>query len=880
MKRLLLPIFILIALIGYGQILPNGFVVEEFVIGLSQPTAMAFAPDGRLFVAEKAGAVRIIENGKLLQEPFYQVETETPNERGLDGIVLDPHFDENQYVYLYYTALDERANKVARVTAAGNTAIPNTEIEIFRTDRLNASWHNGGAMLFGPDEKLYVAIGDGTDWTKAPRLDFMLGKIVRINPDGSIPEDNPLIAETDGIYQSIYAYGIRNPYTMGISRSGRIFFNDVGNQEFEEVNELLPAANYGWNSVEGHLMGPPPDSRYVDPLYVYDHSDEVHCAIVGAAFYEPENINFPPEYHGKYFFMDYCAGTVWSMNPNTNDVTLFGEQFDFPNNLVIGDDGGLYIMQIKTGQIFRISYQNSGMPFITRQPKTVKVAEGDNVEFRVEATGQDPLQFIWYRDGQVIPDANGPSLQVSDVMVDDDSSTYFVEVVNGLGSLTSDTAFLQVVRGTYPQTNIEITSGSKYRAGDTIFFTGSADDLEDGMLSSDRLTWTLEFHHDVHTHPAFGPEKGISSGFYPVGVFGEVDTNVFYRVHLQAEDLDGLVTQSSADVYPEKVTMHLLSEPEGIELNIDGLKLNTPVSVRSVANLQRTIEVPRYDIVSDHFYVFDRWADTEDKSLIRSFPAAEQLEIAVHYLDSGFYHTGDGTKLKVEYYVGNGMDTIYYNTQRKDVIDENWDVVSPYRWQADFPDDSFSVKWTGELVAPISALYTFEILHDSRVTLILDDEIIIDGAVDDSGIREPTTVSAPLTGGRAYSFQLFYEHFRDWARVRAAWSYSVVENELIPASQFQEKVITSDTIFLEEFDDVTIFPNPVDDGKLNLLFDGWLRTQPTILIYDTTGKTIGKWNTFNLSDQLILEVSNLPPGVYFLEITIEGRSQVSQFVVL
>lgn len=116
--------------------LPRGFVLEEMTADLHLPTSMAFAPDGRIFVTEKSGAVRILEHGILVETPFYQVETEIPNERGLHSIVLDPNFDENQYVYLFHTIKDARRNHVIRVTAAGNAVVPGSEIELIQFDEM------------------------------------------------------------------------------------------------------------------------------------------------------------------------------------------------------------------------------------------------------------------------------------------------------------------------------------------------------------------------------------------------------------------------------------------------------------------------------------------------------------------------------------------------------------------------------------------------------------------------------------------------------------------------------------------------------------------------------------------------------------------------
>src|SRR5262249_51241036 len=165
--------------------LPAGFAETEVVTGLSAPTAMAFAPDGRLFVAEQGGSLRVIKNGTLLADPFVTVPVDSAGERGLLGVAFDPAFASNAYVYVYYTPTPPTVhNRVSRFPAAGDVAVPGSEVPILDLDDLSAATnHNGGAIHFGPDGKLYVAVGDA-DGAHSQTLASLLGKILRINPDG------------------------------------------------------------------------------------------------------------------------------------------------------------------------------------------------------------------------------------------------------------------------------------------------------------------------------------------------------------------------------------------------------------------------------------------------------------------------------------------------------------------------------------------------------------------------------------------------------------------------------------------------------------------------------------------------------------------------
>ncbi len=171
--------------------------------------------------------------------------------------------------------------------AAANSALQLIELSPLST----AYIHNGGALAFGTDGKLYIATGENADSTQAQSLNVTHGKLLRINPDGSIPEDNPFLGQTTGVNQAIWARGLRNPYTFAIDpTTGRIHVNDVGQDAWEEVNHAVAGANFGWPQTEGFTPGGVAGTRY--PAYVYANAG-TNCAIVGATFYRPAVRQFP-----------------------------------------------------------------------------------------------------------------------------------------------------------------------------------------------------------------------------------------------------------------------------------------------------------------------------------------------------------------------------------------------------------------------------------------------------------------------------------------------------------------------------------------------------------------------------------------------------------
>jgi glucose/arabinose dehydrogenase len=179
---------------------------------------MEFAPDGRLLVCQQGGSLRVIKNGALLATPFLTVTTDSSGERGLLGVAFDPGFAVNQWVYIYYTVPGSPAhNRVSRFTANGDVASPGETVILELNNLSSANNHNGGAIHFGLDGKLYVAVGENANGANAQTLANLLGKILRINGDGSIPTNNPFYNVATGVNRAIWALGLRNPYTSPFS---------------------------------------------------------------------------------------------------------------------------------------------------------------------------------------------------------------------------------------------------------------------------------------------------------------------------------------------------------------------------------------------------------------------------------------------------------------------------------------------------------------------------------------------------------------------------------------------------------------------------------------------------------------------------------------
>ena len=196
---------------------PPGFAVTALVApgSFSRPTAMQFAPDGRLFVCEQIGRLRVIKAGVLQPTPFVTVAADAAGERGLLGVAFDPDFSTNQFLYVYYTVPASGGTpahgRVSRFTADGDVAVPGSEFVVMDLDGQTGSEHIGGTIAFGPDGTLYVAVGDNGVASNAQSMSTRHGKMLRINSDGTIPTDNPFYLTASGPNRAIWAPGPAQP---------------------------------------------------------------------------------------------------------------------------------------------------------------------------------------------------------------------------------------------------------------------------------------------------------------------------------------------------------------------------------------------------------------------------------------------------------------------------------------------------------------------------------------------------------------------------------------------------------------------------------------------------------------------------------------------
>ncbi len=391
---------------------PGGFQAVQITSGLD-PTTMTFAPDGRLFVCEKAGRIWVIKNGVRLSTPFVDLRSNVnnENERGVQSVCFDPAFATNHYVYVYYCSRTPAIhNRVSRFTASGDVA-SGGETVIFETTNLSSAGnHNGGGMRFGQDGKLYIATGENANSGHAQNSGNLLGKLLRINANGTIPSDNPYYGSFTGNNRAIVALGLRNPFTLAVQRTtGLLFLNDVGSS-WEEINRYHTAAapvrtNYGWSMISGRRTTQTAPADYRDPVSAYQNG-VYGIAICGGDFYNPATPAagaFPVAYTGRYFFCDYGRSWIRYIDPaNPGTIHGFADGVAHPIDVEVAADGALWYIargnafsggntSTSDGSVWRVRYtgtvQVATKVAFTQQPSAV--GAGSAISPAVRVTIQD-----------------------------------------------------------------------------------------------------------------------------------------------------------------------------------------------------------------------------------------------------------------------------------------------------------------------------------------------------------------------------------------------------------------------------------------------------------------------------------------------------------
>lgn len=309
-------------------------------ISFSEPLELAEPVEGRIYVAQKEGRIRSFDDADLGAGATLSLDLRSlindSGERGLLGMAFHPDFAQNGYVFVHYSSTSGGRTTVARYTrsATDPAVFDPASALVFLTANQPFANHNGGKLAFGPDGFLYLSLGDGGSsgdpGNRSQDRTTLLGKLLRIDIDNpapplnySVPADNPFVGNTDGFREEIYAYGLRNMFKFSFDReTGRLWGADVGQNAFEEVNEITLGGNYGWRIREGaNCYNPSTNCQtagLIDPVYQYAHPPGGGRSVTGGLVYRGART---PDLVGEYLFADYIVGDVWALDLSASPVT-------------------------------------------------------------------------------------------------------------------------------------------------------------------------------------------------------------------------------------------------------------------------------------------------------------------------------------------------------------------------------------------------------------------------------------------------------------------------------------------------------------------------------------------------------------------------------
>jgi glucose/arabinose dehydrogenase len=609
-----------------------------------KPVGIAWAPDGRAFIWQKDGIIKMLKGGTLLSTNVLDIRSKvnSDGDRGLIGFALDPSFSTNHYFYVGYvyegsaTDLDGNTPRTERVTrfqmdpANPDRALASSETVIVgKVSDPNCNRgtqdcmtslrgeHTIDHLMFGKDGKLYISLGDGASSSgtnalsfNAQNVDYLNGKLLRVNKDGTGPSDNPFYNGNPSANRSkVYDMGLRNPYRFTIHPStGEVYIGDVGWFQWEEINRGK-GHNFGWPCYEGAIDsdGDPFNkemSRYqsdfpskcdavsassvTPPSWAYPHiSGGDGASITMGTFYT--GTIYPTSYQGKLFFSDYVNSFIKYATLNSDgsiaSVHDFATNVGGPVYLTQGPDQNLYYIDIITGSIHRIKFAGGNRAPIAKASANPTTGYPPlSVNFSSAGTSDadgDTLTYHWdFGDGTTSTSQN-PIHQYTEAGVHTYAATLTVkDPDNAEGTATVNIT----VGSTAPTATITSPQSGKVQVGDVVNFTGTATDPDDGTLPSSSLRWDVFLHHNGHLHTVIADLVGSGGSFTvedhdPVGFFS-------YEVILTATDSSGLTNKKSVmlDIdRPDTGTCELPASSGDVNIcsPLNGSTVTSPVTINA-----------------------------------------------------------------------------------------------------------------------------------------------------------------------------------------------------------------------------------------------------------------------------------------------------------
>jgi glucose/arabinose dehydrogenase len=676
--------FVGIALIvGVGSAraatLPTGFEERTVASGLSQPTSIAWAPDGRMFIAQQYGKVFVLTTtGSLVQLLDIGNHVNKDSDRGLEGIAVDSDFANNHYLWLLYVyeptpspGTIPRTSRLTRVTVANdNTAsaettvlgtigtppcpAPSNTVDCIPADYLS---HMVGTVRSDPDGTLWIGDGDSSDYNNVdPQAlrtyneQSLSGKIIHIDRNGNgLPGHAFCPSDTDltHVCTKLYGKGFRNPYRFALRPGTGPSIGDVGWNNWEELSLATgPGKNYGWPCYEGanHTTGykdltecqteyakegtPQADTP---PDYQYPHTtvQNYSAAIMGGPVY-PGGA-YPSDFNGNVFIGDYVLSFIKRLQINSSGQVTGATDFDtngpVPVDLELGPGNDLYYVDFGdgnagTGSVKRIVYTPTNRTPIAQATATPTFGPpGVNISFSSAGTydpDNDPITYDWD-----FGDATAHSTQANPSHVYANAGEYDAKltVTDSHGAQGTATAHVSV-GNTPPVAAIQApVNGSEYLVGQTMELRGKATDAEDGNLTGSSLQWQVNLLHNTHVHTITGLTGNLTS--FPIRT--DHDANSHYHITLTATDSAGRSDQKTVDIWPKAVNLTFTSSPPGAPITYGGTVTNAPYVQQSAIGFQSTISADPTFVSGGTTYDFAGWSDGGARAHTITIPSQDGI---------------------------------------------------------------------------------------------------------------------------------------------------------------------------------------------------------------------------------------------------------------
>jgi glucose/arabinose dehydrogenase len=616
---------------------PQGFHKTTVASNLNQPTAIAFGPDGRLFVAERTGRVLRVHD-RVTTEVLHLSDTNfSYGESGLLGLTIDPAFPDEPWLYVFYTRKSQGppASRVSRFRASGDVFDALSEEVLWEVTWTQGIGHFAGGLAFGPDGNLYISTGDNWQPESSQDLARPEGKILRIRPDGSIPPDNPYVASPRA-RADVWAYGFRNPFRFAFdSHAGDLYVGDVGATAWEEVDRVRPGDNGGWPWMEGPKCYVPDCGAYLPPIWSYPHDDEFEGAAsitMGPVY---RGTAFPPEYEGNIFVAEYIRGFILRLVLNEDGEVIDAPVFDADEPAVvdmkIGPDGALYTLRFwgHPGGVQRIAFFGSNEapvalasadPLRGDPPLAVQFAGHESFD---PDDWPQPLTHRWdFGDG-------AQSAEPDPLHVYEHRGQYKATLIVSDGEIETAAESITINVGGPPMVSIAVPEeGARFRSGEKIEYEAIGMDAEDGVLPETAFEWNVYIvRPGGAVNLLTGPFAGQRKGAFTVPTSGRDLEESHLRLHVRVMDSDGAAAEAERDIWPVVSALFIDSNPSGVPVFLDELPRPTPYVHLGPAGYEHVLRAQTRFVIDGELYEFVGWRGYGGESL--SFAAREGESVFV-----------------------------------------------------------------------------------------------------------------------------------------------------------------------------------------------------------------------------------------------------------